>query len=267
MTLAASTSARLPHRWPCRSFTDLKPSRSRNSSDSGRPLRDARFDSRRSTWFRYRELYRLVRSSVTERSSTRRRCSVVSSASAGPSSTMRSADSTSGVSSGASDDGAESSTISAPIVRARQRSGNPATATAGPSVSRWSVARFALMNSSLCSVIHRATRTSPSRKASHGPRSAISDARCGPSCTATTRHAAGNHPCTWASQCVGHLARVDRGIDGPDQLNERVAAIQPLLQTSRRVAKTSGQICLSAAGGGWIGARCSRHLREKANSR
>ena len=37
---AASTSARLPDRCPWVSFTDLKPSRSMKSSDSGRPLRD-----------------------------------------------------------------------------------------------------------------------------------------------------------------------------------------------------------------------------------
>ena len=55
-----------------------------------------------------------------------------------------------------------SSTINAPIVRARHRSGNPATVTAAPSVRRSSVARLALMNSSSCSVIHRATRSSPS---------------------------------------------------------------------------------------------------------
>ena len=42
MTAAASTSALLPARWPCWSLTFLKPSRSRNSSDSGRPLRTAR---------------------------------------------------------------------------------------------------------------------------------------------------------------------------------------------------------------------------------
>ena len=52
MTAAASTSARLPHRCPCVSLTALKPSRSMNSSDSGRPLREARLVSRRSTWFR-----------------------------------------------------------------------------------------------------------------------------------------------------------------------------------------------------------------------
>ena len=46
---AASTSARLPNRWPCVSLIALKPSRSMNSSDSGRPLRDARLVSRRST--------------------------------------------------------------------------------------------------------------------------------------------------------------------------------------------------------------------------
>ena len=45
----ASTSARLPSRWPCVSLIALKPSRSMNSSDSGRPLRDARLVSRRST--------------------------------------------------------------------------------------------------------------------------------------------------------------------------------------------------------------------------
>ena len=38
-----------PARWPCASLTRLKPSRSMKSSDSGRPLRDARFDSRRRT--------------------------------------------------------------------------------------------------------------------------------------------------------------------------------------------------------------------------
>ena len=40
MTAPASTSALLPARWPWLSLTCLKPSRSRNSSDSGRPLRD-----------------------------------------------------------------------------------------------------------------------------------------------------------------------------------------------------------------------------------
>jgi hypothetical protein len=33
------------------------------------------------------------------------------------------------------------------------------------------------------------------------------------------------------------------------------------------MAKTRGQICLSAAEGSWIRARCSRHGREKADSR
>ena len=36
MTSPASTSVRLPHRWPCVSFTVLNPSRSMNSTDSGR---------------------------------------------------------------------------------------------------------------------------------------------------------------------------------------------------------------------------------------
>ena len=40
ITPAASTSARLPNRWPCVSLIDLNPSRSMNSSDSGRPLRE-----------------------------------------------------------------------------------------------------------------------------------------------------------------------------------------------------------------------------------
>ena len=37
MIAAASTSALLPARWPCRSLTLLKPSMSMNSTDSGRP--------------------------------------------------------------------------------------------------------------------------------------------------------------------------------------------------------------------------------------
>ena len=45
MTAAASTSARLPNRWPWVSLTLLNPSRSMNSSDSGRPLREARLVS------------------------------------------------------------------------------------------------------------------------------------------------------------------------------------------------------------------------------
>ena len=40
MIAAASTSALLPARCPWLSLTLLNPSRSRNSSDSGRPLRD-----------------------------------------------------------------------------------------------------------------------------------------------------------------------------------------------------------------------------------
>ena len=90
---------------------------------------------------------------------------------------------------------------------------------------------------------------------------------CEPSCTATARHAAGNHSCGLPEQGIGHLPRFERRVDRSDQLNQRVAAIQPVLQSARRMAKPCGQICLSAAGGGWIGARCSRHLREKANSR
>ena len=180
---------------------------------------------------------------------------------------MRSAAITSGDSAGVSFDGAGSSAMSAPIVRARQRSGNPADAGRRSLGHRSSAARLALMNSSLCSVIQRATRSSPSPYCSHGPRSAMSEARCGPSCTATTRHAAGNHACDLPQQRLRHFMRVMRGVDRPDQLNERVSAIQPVLQTARPLAKTGGQICLSAAGGGWIGARCSRHLREKANSR
>ena len=123
------------------------------------------------------------------------------------------------------------------------------------------------MNSSLCSVIHRATRSSPSPYCSHGPRSAMSEARCDPSCTATDKARRGKPCLHLPQQRLRHFMRVMRCVDRPDQLNERVSAIQPVLQTARRLAKTGGQICLSAAGGGWIGARCSRHLREKANSR
>src|SRR5207248_1162428 len=46
ITAAASTSARLPARWPWVSLIDLKPSRSMNSSDSGRPLRETKRASR-----------------------------------------------------------------------------------------------------------------------------------------------------------------------------------------------------------------------------
>ena len=53
------------------SLTALKPSRSMNSSDSGGPVRTARLVSRRSDRFRYRELYRRVRSSVTDSASAR----------------------------------------------------------------------------------------------------------------------------------------------------------------------------------------------------
>ncbi len=56
ITAAASTRARLPSKWPCASLIRLNPSRSTNSSESGRPLRTARFVSFRRTSCKKREL-------------------------------------------------------------------------------------------------------------------------------------------------------------------------------------------------------------------
>ena len=170
--------------------------------------------------------------------------------------------------SASSADGDGSSAISAPIVRARQVSGNPTTAAGRPVRSTSVGLRGShVMNFSSCSAIQRATPAErPGRLAR--PRSEMIER------LAATRPgrrrpgmSAGNHSCRLAEQRVGDFPWFERGVDRPDQLNKRVAAIQPLLQSVRPMAKTSGQICLSAAGGGWIGARCSRHLREKANSR
>ena len=204
---------------------------------------------------------------MTDNSSARRRCSVVSSASAGPSSTVRSADITSGGSFGVSFDGVGSSAISAPIVRARQRSGNPMTAAAGP-VGHALVGRqarghefFVVLGNpagdafELIAVwLARATlgdERGVLRSVLHGDNKARS----------------GKPSLRLPQQRVRHLPRVERRVDRTDQLNQRVPAIQPVLQSARPLPETGGQICLSAAGGGWIGARCSRHLREKANSR
>ena len=100
-----------------------------NSSDSGRPLRDARFVSRRSTCDRYRELYSCVRSSVTDSASARCTRSAFSSAIAPGSIPASSAVIVAGANFGAVCAGTRSIATSAPIVRPRQSSGNPSAAT------------------------------------------------------------------------------------------------------------------------------------------
>jgi hypothetical protein len=58
-----------------------------------------------------------------------------------------------------------------------------------------------------------------------------------------------------------HFSGLQRLINRTDQLDERIEAIKAFLQSICPVAKACGEICLSAAWGGRILARCSGHRR------
>ena len=68
-------------------------------------------------------------------------------------------------------------------------------------------------------------------------------------------------------QGLSDFSGFQRRVDRTDQLDKGIAAIQLILQRARPLGEASGEICLTAARGGWIRARCSRHRLEEADSR
>ena len=173
------------------SLIDLNPSRSTNSSDSGRPLREARLVSRRSTCDRNRELYSCVRSSVTDSASARCTRSAFSIAIAPGSIAASSASRLEGVNRGAAADGALSSPTKAPMIRPRHASGKATTLAAVTSGTRRSASRLAERNTSPLRITKAPTLWAAGSSAGVSAREASARVRLPPSMASTSQEVAG----------------------------------------------------------------------------